>query len=369
MRHPAACLLLFEQYSLSVSVTERSILRATNLRIIVSTLFFSFLSKASLLLIAALAATGATAQDVHVYVSPSFTPTPQNDKFPTIQMALDHAPEPGPDGRLYLHIAPGTYPQRIIVMPIRPRTTFLGMGSDPSKVVITAAQNAKSAGGTFFTETVEINAPDFQADNVTFENTAGPTGQAVALSINADRAIIKHCRILGDQDTLFANYGRQYYLDTYISGGVDFIFGNATAFFERNEIHIIRPGYLTAQSRTSLTQTTGYVFDHAKITSSDTSGKPFFLGRPWRGYSRVIFLNSEMPENLSPAGWSEWAGNANPANTFYAERGSTGPGARPSSRVPWSHQLSEKDAKQFQATTFLAGSDHWNGPAEAARLP
>lgn len=311
----------------------------------------------------------APAQDVHVYVSPSNPPTWVGDKFPTIQMALDHAPEPGPAGRLYLHIAPATYSERVNVMPIRPRTTFLGTGSDPSQVVITASQNAKAAQGTFFTETVEVNAPDFQADNVTFENAAGNTGQAVAISVNADRAIFRHCRFLGDQDTLFANYGRQYYLDSYISGGVDFIFGNATAFFEHVEIHSIRPGYLTAQSRTSAAQPTGYVFDHATISSSDMSGRPFFLGRPWRPFARVVFLNSAMPESLSPQGWSPWKGDEAPKDAFFAESGSTGPGARPASRPAWVHQLSPKEAAQFSAAAFLAGSDHWDAAGEAARLP
>lgn len=321
-----------------------------------------------LLALAAFAAAGrGRAQDVHVYVSASNPPTWTGDKFPTIQMALDHAAEPGLGSRLYLHIAPGTYSERVNVMPIRPRTTFLGTGSDPSQVVITASKNAKSAGGTFFTETVEVDAPDFQADNVTFENAAGPTGQAVAISVNADRAIFRHCRFLGDQDTLFANYGRQYYLDSYISGGVDFIFGNATAFFEHVEIHSIRAGYLTAQSRTSPTQTTGYVFDHATITSSD--GHSFFLGRPWRPFARVVFLNSMMPENLNPQGWSPWKGDDVPKEAFFAESGSTGPGARPASRPPWTRQLSPQEVAQFSAFTFLAGPDHWDAASEAARLP
>lgn len=309
------------------------------------------------------------AQDVHVYVAPSNKPTWNGDKFPTIQMALDHAPDPGLGGRLYIHIAPATYHERVIVSPNRPRTTFLGTGSDPSQVVIVASQNAKSAGGTFFSETVEIIAPDFQADNVTFENDAGRTGQAVAIAVNADRAVFKRCRFIGDQDTLFANYGRQYYVDSYISGGVDFIFGNATALFERDEIHSIRAGYLTAQSRTTPSQTTGFVFDHARITGGDTGGKPIYLGRPWRAFSRVVFLNSSMPENLSPQGWSPWYKNQIPQEVFYAEFRSTGPGARPESRPSWSRQLSAKEAARFGAIAFLAGKDHWDAPAEAASLP
>lgn len=295
--------------------------------------------------------------------------TSSKDDFPTIQMAMDHAPEPGPGGRLYLHIAPGIYHERVYVSPLRPRTTLLGTGTDPSQVVITASQNAKSAGGTFFSETVEVLGEAFQADNVTFENTAGPTGQAVAIAVSSDRAIFKHCRFVGDQDTLFANFGRQYYTESYIRGGVDFIFGNATAVFDNDEIHEIRPGYLTAQSRTAPTQTTGYVFLHARITADDLGGKPFYLGRPWRPFSRVVFLDSEMPVALSQQGWSGWARGDEPEHAFYAERGSTGPGAAVQGRVPWSHQLSAAEARKFEPKPFLAGGDHWNPEAEAAKLP
>ena len=315
-------------------------------------------------------ATALTAQDVHVRVSPTSTGTTDSrDDFPTVQMALDHAPEVGPTGRLYLHIAPGTYHERAYVTANRPRTTFLGTGTKPEEVVITASQNARSAGGTFFTATVDVAAPGFEADNVTFENAAGNTGQAVAIVVRSDRAVFKGCRFLGDQDTLFADFGRQYYVDSYIEGGVDFIFGNATAVFDNSEIHILRPGYLTAQSRVSPEQGTGYVFRHARITAEDLHGKGFYLGRPWRLFSRVVFLSSEMPESLSPQGWSPWKAGGAIEKTFYAEYDSSGPGAQPSSRLAGSHQLSAAEAAAFAPERFLAGSDHWDAVSEAKRLP
>jgi len=310
------------------------------------------------------------AQDVHVRVSPDSTGTTSSrDDFPTIQMALDHAPDPGPGGRLYLEIAPGVYHERVIVTQNRPHTTFLGTGQKPSDVVITAAQNAKSAGGTFLSSSITVDGEAFQADNITFENTAGNTGQAVAISVRSDRAIFKHCRFLGDQDTLFADYGRQYYVDSYIQGGVDFIFGNAAAVFDNNEIHIIRPGYLTAQSRTSLDQNTGYVFRRAHITAEDLGDKGFYLGRPWRPFARVVFLSSEMPTTLSPQGWAPWTKGGSIGTAYYAEFDSRGPGARVGSRVEGSHQLTADAAQSFSPEHFLAGADHWNPIEEAAKLP
>lgn len=312
----------------------------------------------------------ACTQDVHVRVSPrSKGTTASVSDFPTIQMALDHAPEPGPGGRLYLEIAPGIYHERVMVTQNRPRTTFQGMGKKPDEVVITAAENARSAGGTFFSSTAVVSGDGFEADNITFENAAGNTGQAVALSVRSDKAIFKHCRFLGDQDTLFADSGRQYYVNSYIQGGVDFIFGNAAAVFADDEIHILRPGYLTAQSRTLPTQTTGYVFLHDRITAAGMGEKTFYLGRPWRPFSRVVFLSSELPRNLSPQGWSPWSKDGNIDNAFYAEVGDTGPGARPKDRLAGSHQLTPEEAAQFMPEHFLAGGDQWNAVAEAAKLP
>lgn len=312
----------------------------------------------------------ARAQDVHVRVSPDLKGTVANrDDFPTVQMALDHAPEAGANGRLYIHIAPGVYRERVFVTQNRARTTFLGTGAKPEDVVITAAQNAKSAGGTFFSSTVEVMGAGFEADNLTFENSAGNTGQAVAITVRSDRAIFKHCRFLGDQDTLFADFGRQYYVGDLIQGGVDFIFGNAAAVFDDSEIHITRPGYLTAQSRVSLDQKTGYVFRRARIMAEEMKGKEFYLGRPWRPFSRVVFLDSEMPETLSAQGWSPWKQGGTIDDAFYAERGSRGPGANSKARLAGSHQLTAPEAAEFVPERFLAGDDHWDAVAEAAKLP
>ena len=303
-------------------------------------------------------------------VSPDLaTAAADGSGYPTIQMALDHAAEPGPAGRLYIEISPGTYHERVFVTQNRPRTTLVGTGDDPTKVVISASQNAKSAGGTFFTATAQVSGEGFEADNLTFQNAAGNTGQAVAVAVRSDRAVFKHCRFLGDQDTLFSDFGRQYFVDSYIQGGVDFIFGNAAAVFDNSEIHIIRPGYLTAQSRVSPKQTTGYVFHHDRITAEDLHGKFFYLGRPWRPFSRVVFLDCTMPASLSPQGWSPWTPGGTLEHTYYAERGSDGPGATVQSRLAGSHQITAAEAASFAIRKFLAGADHWDPVAEAAKLP
>ena len=337
--------------------------------------------------------------------------------LPHHRNALDHHPfaTPNPDGtpgRVFIEIVPGTYHERVIVTQNHNNITLIGLGKSPSDVVITNSLNARTAGGTFFTETVEINGTGFEADNITFENAAGNTGQAVAVADRGDRSIFKHCRFLGHQDTLFADYGRQYYVDSYIEGGVDYIFGNAAAVFDRDELHSNGPGFITAQSRTSPDQPTGYVILNSKVTvdfeapptqsqspatatvprpppkrvphsklslgGSDAATTPphaharprqIGLGRPWRAYSRVIYINTELPAEMNPVGWNNWGSAANESTAYYAESNSTGPGASPSTRVPWSHQLTAAEAKQYLPQTFLAGPDHWDPIAEAAKLP
>ncbi len=315
------------------------------------------------------------AQDVHVKVDPhGGGSTASTTDYVTIQQALDHAPE-APHGRIYISIVPGVYHERINVTQNRPRVTLLGLGKSPDEVVITASQNAKETGGTFFTETAEINGENFEADNVTFANEAGPTGQAVAAAVRSDRAVFKHCRFLGDQDTLFADYGRQYYVDSYIAGGTDFIFGNAAAVFDRSELHEIRNGFLTAQSRVAPDQTTGYVITNSRVTHDDSAldrdGKPtvFYLGRPWRVFSRVVVMHTELPATLAAGGWSIWSKADTNPQAFYAQYDNSGPGWRPEAFVGWSHALNAKEAAAFEPKRFLAGADHWDAEAEAARLP
>lgn len=309
------------------------------------------------------------AQDVNVRVSPDVkTGIEGTTAFPTIQMALDHHPFPGPHGRVFIHIVPGVYHERLNITQNHPNITLVGMGKGPEDVVITNSLNAKEAGGTFFTETVEVDGAGFEADNVTFENTAGNTGQAVAIVVRADRAVFKHCRFLGHQDTLFADYGRQYYVDSYIEGGVDFIFGNAAAVFDHDEIHSNGRGYLTAQSRTSAEQTTGYVIVHSRVTS-DPAIASIFLGRPWRPYARVVFMETELPANINPAGWNNWGKASNEQTAWFGEYRNTGPGAQIAERVPWEHRLTAAEAKRFLPQSFLAGADHWDPIAAAARLP
>ena len=275
----------------------------------------------------------------------------------TIQYAIDHAPAQTGSQRLIIEIRPGVYHERVAVPRGRGRVTFLG--KDAASTIVTAGMSAKAAGGTFLSSTVDVEADGFEAENVTFENTFGVGSQAVALSVHSDRAVLRNCRLLGWQDTLYAAYGRQYYKDCYIAGHVDFIFGNATAVFDDCEIHSLGPGFLTAHSRTTPEQTTGYVFRRCRLTGENT-GKGVYLGRPWRPYSRVVFIDCFMGDHIRKEGWDNWSNAANESTAWYGEFDSTGPGARIEERTRWSHQLTADQTAQFRPETFLRGIDAWS---------
>ncbi len=171
-----------------------------------------------------------------------------------------------------------------------------------------------------------VDADDFSAENLTIQNDAGPVGQALAIRVDGDRVVFRNCRFLGWQDTMLLDRGRQYIEDSFIAGHVDFIFGGATAFFERAHVHAWRDGYLTAAS-TPAEQPFGFVFANGQITGDSPNVKTY-LGRPWRDFAQVTFLNTRMTDVIRPAGWHNWDRPERERTARFSEFGSTGPGAR-----------------------------------------
>ncbi len=280
----------------------------------------------------------------------------------TIQYAIDHAPRTRAMQRLIIEIRPGIYKERVIIPQSRPRVTFLG--ADAATTIVTAGMSAAAAGGTFLSATVTVEGTEFEAENVTFENTFGVGSQAVAISVHSDRAVFRKCRFLGMQDTLYAAWGRQYYRDCYIEGHVDFIFGDATAVFDDCEIRSKGAGYIAADSRDVADSPTGFVFRNCRLTKSpESKTAEVYLARPWRPCSRVVYLNTWMDSHIRPEGWDNWGNAQNEKTAVFLETGSSGPGAAASARRPWSRQISKEEAAAFEPREFLKGLDLWN-PAQ-----
>lgn len=283
--------------------------------------------------------------------------------FTTIQDAIE-AMRVLPLEPVTIYVKNGVYEEKVVVPDNKWDLTLIGESKEGT--VITYADHAAMRDergnkiGTFRTPTFTVLADNFRMENMTLVNAAGygeGVGQALALYASGDKLVFKNCRFLGNQDTIYTSKGRQYFVDCYIEGHVDFIFGSATAVFQNCEIHSLRRGYITAAS-TPKDVEFGYVFFDCKLTGVADEGS-VYLGRPWRPYGHTIFVRTWMGPHIHPEGWHNWRNPDNERTARYAEYGSTGPGANPDARVPWSRQLTEEEVKELTLERIFRGSNNW----------
>jgi pectinesterase len=278
--------------------------------------------------------------------------------YTSIQAAID-ACKSFPDKRISIFVKNGTYHEKVSVPSWNNKLSLIGESVE--NTIISWDDHFKKINrgrnSTFFTYTLLVEGNDFYAENLTVENTAGPVGQAVALHIEGNHCTFHNCRFLGYQDTLYAagQHSFQYYDSCYIEGTTDFIFGAATAVFNRCTIHSKANSYITAAS-TPEGRPFGYVFLHCKLTAGQGVDK-VFLGRPWRDFARVAFLYCEMGNHILPLGWNNWSTPSREKTAYYAEFGNSGPGSEIKQRVPWCHMLSPEEAKEYNLQQIFQSCD------------
>lgn len=312
--------------------------------------------------------------------------------YSTIQQALDTIEKDNKEW-VEIHLLPGVYHERLEIETPYIRLT----GEDAKSTVITFNNGAATLmpdgdpRGTFRSYTVFVGTHDFIAENITFENAAGPgyiAGQSLALYADGDRLGFYNCRFLGYQDTIFTGplpptsiipnsfkgprakspriNGRQYYQNCYIRGDVDFIFGSATAYFEGCEIfskvrdnHRGGPcGYASAAS-TPEGQRYGYIFHSCRFTSDCPEGS-VYLGRPWRNFAHTAVINCQLGGHISKQGWHNWNKPEAEKTMRFEEYGNTGEGACLQERPQWVIRLSKEQAQQYTIQNVLGGEDGWN---------
>ncbi|KAE8964920.1 hypothetical protein PR002_g28837 [Phytophthora rubi] len=141
-----------------------------------------------------------------------------------------------------------------------------------------------------------------------------------------------------NQDTLYANTGRQLYAKSYISGAVDFIFGQfSKVWFESCDFESVGNGAITANGNLNSSNMSEYVINKGRVFGS--SNGTAYLGRPWHPYARVVFQNSELGDVVNPQGWQQWNGDNNTASVYFKEFNNRGPAAATDKRVSYSGQL------------------------------
>ena len=214
----------------------------------------------------------------------------------------------------------------------------------------------------------------FIAKGITFENSAGPDKhQAVALRSGADFSAFYQCSFVGYQDTLYVHSLRQFYRECDIYGTVDFIFGNAAVVFQNCNLYARKPNenqknLFTAQGREDPNQNTGISILNCKVAAAADlipfkSSFKSYLGRPWKLYSRTVYLKSYMEDLIDPKGWLEWNETFALDTLYYGEYMNKGPGSNTSGRVTWPGYRvinSSTEASQFTVGQFIQGSEWLN---------
>lgn len=300
--------------------------------------------------------------------------------YQTVQAAIDAVPDNGTNWFTIL-LKPGVYQEQVIIPKSKRFIRIIGEENGNTALTWPYNVNDRKPNQAYqFDPGFVVVGNDFRAENLTFENTSGDHGQALAVRVDNDRAVFENCRILGWQDTLMVNNGRHYFTNCTIAGRVDFIYGSATAVFDHCEIHSKNGGYITAAS-TPPEKEFGLVFLNCKLTGNptpwiDPTGKiptkpskdpKAYFGRPWRPYASVAFLHCEVGDHIRAEGWHNWGNSTNELTARYTEYNSTGPGANPEARVKWARRLTEAEAKKLTAEEILRHPDGWNPHSDLGR--
>ncbi|MQM23486.1 hypothetical protein Taro_056550 [Colocasia esculenta] len=270
--------------------------------------------------------------------------------------------------RFVIRVKAGIYKENVDIPKSMKNLILVGDGIDAT--VVTGSRNVVDGSTTFRSATFAVTGDGFIARDMTFENTAGPQKyQAVALRSGSDLSVFYRCSFKGYQDTLYVQSQRQFYRECDIYGTVDFIFGDSVAVLQNCNMYVRRPmsnqkNTVTAQGRTDPNENTGISIHNSKVTSASDL-KPVqgsfktYLGRPWKQYSRTVFMKSTLDNLVDPAGWLEWSGNFALSTLYYGEHMNTGAGAGTSGRVKWPGFrviTSVSEASKFTVGNFLSGS-------------
>lgn len=301
--------------------------------------------------------------------------------YKTVQAAINDV-EANNSKEYSIFIKNGAYYGKVTID--KPHVTLIGESAEKTRITYDLAQGSlnpegKEWGNKCASVYITSAATDFTAVNITFENCFDEQNldikskQALAVRDDADRSVFVKCRFLGNQDTLFANTGRQYYYKCYIEGDVDFIYGGAQAVLEDCDIMSLdrgsdkNNGYICAPS-TLAEQNCGFLIENSRLVSNVSFPGTVSLGRPWHPSSAktpvdscVIYKNCSMDNHISAKGWDDMSGNLAKDNRLF-EYGSTGEGAIESDtrRV-----LSEEEAANYTMEKIFGD---WNLADYAKRL-
>ncbi|WCJ28168.1 Pectin lyase-like superfamily protein [Euphorbia peplus] len=292
-----------------------------------------------------------------------------NGQFKTISQAIASVPS-GNKGRVIIQIAKGVYNEKIKVERTKPFITFYGKPG----TIVQASGNAAQY-GTLNSASVIVEADYFIAYNIIFKNTSprptpadtkkGSAGaQAVALRISGDMAAFYGCKFYGFQDTLCDDKGRHLFMNCFIEGTVDFIFGSGKSLYLLTTLHVLKESWktvITAQAKKEANEDSGYSFVHCAINGDGVQEAN--LGRGWFQRPSVVFSYSTMNNGINPIAWEA---NKQPAATLnFGEYQNKGAGANLNGRAAFTKKLDFAAAKPYVTLGFIEASTWLLQPASA----
>ncbi|ESW06826.1 hypothetical protein PHAVU_010G080000 [Phaseolus vulgaris] len=220
-------------------------------------------------------------------------------KYTIVSAAINAAPKSS-SGMYVIYVKSGVYNEQV---EIKAKNIML-VGDGIGKTIIIGSKSVGGGITTFRSATVVVLGDGFVAQAITFRNTAGAENhQVVALCSGSDLSVFYKCSFEGYQDTLYVHYDRNFYRECDIYGTIDFIFGNVVVTY---------------------------------------------LGRPWKQYSRTVFMKTYLDGLINPAGWLEWSEYMN-----------TDPGSSTARRVKWKVfrvMTMASEASKFIVANFITGN-------------
>jgi pectinesterase len=289
----------------------------------------------------------------------------------SVQQAVNMAFRLGGERRRYVLLLPGVYPGTVFIPAGGPPLTLYGFGDvriefsldagitpaawaaavnpsgqyvegDPAWAMYQSCATRTQVTIGLCASVVWSESPGLEVAGLTIVNTlpdVAGTHQALALRTDADRTLVERVRLISRQDTFHTNaadaarIARVVVRDSYIEGDTDFVFGRATAVFERVHFHVVstrKPtnGVVFAPSTNPL-YPFGFLVRHSLITTdAGYDGAPTaHLGRAWdqsagsTGYLPDISPNGQLVicESVIDAGYdavAPWAAAATTARPF-----------------------------------------------------
>jgi pectinesterase len=247
------------------------------------------------------------------------------------------------------------------------KLTIYGQTTDTTKysanvVNLTWKASLGTAGDDEHSAALINLSPNVAVYNINIKNTFGQAatnGQALALAAYNTQQGYYGVGLYGYQDTLLAETGNQVYAGCLIQGAVDFIFGqHARAWITKSDIRVTAGGgCITANGRSSASDTSYYVIDHCTVAAasgSSVAAGSVYLGRPWTQWARVDFQSTSLSNIINGAGWSIWSSSTpNTQSVTFQEYANTGAGAS-GNRASFSTKLSSA-----VSISTLLGSTSW----------